>query len=777
MRERVGRHICCKVALRSGLLLLLIGNIYLLILWNIGPDNPRDFLKTKNSPCVLSRDGRILWTGLNENEQWCLPVNIDKVSENLICATVAIEDQRFWDHHGVDFLAICRAVIQNFRSLKIVSGASTITMQVVKQYYLNQGHSVPKSLLKKLHFKLLQAIQSIRLERSTTKKEILQSYLNNVSYGGNLIGVESGSYRYFGKSAEMLNLNESALLAGIPKAPGKYRPDRNLSKSLQKMRFVLNRMNKEGYMGDKEFEEALRARVQVDFYPFPDYCKHWVEHSKTLLCGGKTIQTFLDYDIQIQTEELLKKKVQQWGPEINIAAAMVVDVPSGKVLARVGGIFESSRIPVSYLDFCDVPRSPGSALKPFLYCMAMEKGFLFPEEILYDSDFDANNYAPKNFDEIFHGFIDATTALRYSLNIPAVILMQRIGTTPFVNKLEECGLHLQKNNRNVLEAGLGIVLGNCEVRMEDMMQAYFCLANEGIFKQLKYYDDGQEDVSIPVFDHGTVSILYKMMEGKLVGEVAQNITRLSRTPIRICWKTGTSSGRRDAWAFVFNRHYVVGVWMGNPQSTGSAKLVGALTAYPTACDIFRILPEKDTNEFPEFPNEDIRPIEVCSLSGLPANPFCKKKKIIYVSTNSPLSRICDVHYYDAQIAQVKERFPSRSKDWDLSEVGFFSKEREKKEIKVPLKILCPADNSKFAYSSDPERNRIQLKASRENSYKLYWYVDDYFLGESFGDKPIWWNFTVGKHKIYCLDSMGNDDTVFVEVVKPSNILKVANVDK
>ncbi|MGC8844659.1 MAG: penicillin-binding protein 1C [Candidatus Hydrogenedens sp.] len=747
------------------------------ILWTSGPDNPHEFLNSSYSPQILSKEGKLLWVGLNESDKWCLPVNIDKVSPNLIHATIALEDQHFWDHHGVDLFAVCRAIVQNLFSSKIVSGASTITMQVVKQYYRNHECTIPDTVYRKYYFKLFQAVQSLRLEKYATKKEILQAYLNNVSYGANLVGVESASYRYFGRSAEMLSINESALLAGIPKAPEKYRPDKNLSQSLQRMRFVLKRMNEEGYIDKKRFAEVVKSRVDVNYYPFPAYCKHWAEETAQVMDEKKNVRTFLDYDIQVQIEDILKEKILQWSPEITIASAMVVDVPSGEVLARVGGISKRPRIPVSYLDFCCIPRSPGSALKPFLYCMAMEKGLLFPEEILYDSDFDAGNYSPKNFDEIFHGFIDATTALRYSLNIPAVILMQRTGTLSFIDKLEKSGLNLLKDNPNILNSGLGIVLGNCEVNMENMMQAYFCLANEGLFKRIKYSDDGQEDVSLQVFDRGTISILYKMMENHLVGEVSKDMVRLSREPIRICWKTGTSSGRRDAWAFIFNKHYLVGVWMGNPQSTGSAKLVGALTAYPTACDIFRILPEKKGYEFPDFPNEDVRPVEVCSLSGLPANPYCKSKKTVYVSKNMPLSRICDVHYYDMYTAQVKERFPSQSKGWDLAKVGIISNEGGVQDTKVHLKIISPADGSKFIYSSNSNQNSVRLRTSRDDTYKIYWYIDDRFIGESSSEQPLWWDLTAGKHKIFCLDSTGESDTVYVDVKTPDETLQIANANK
>ncbi len=776
MDRKFLNHIIKRFVLFSAIILIFITTFYSIFVWNVGPENPRDFLISLYSPEVISREGRILWAGLNEKEQWCLPVNINNVSQHLVHATVALEDRRFWQHHGVDLFAIGRAIIQNIHASRAVSGASTITMQVIKQYYRQSGYIVPDYLLERLHFKFLQAVQAIRLERSVTKQEILQAYLNNVSYGGNLVGVESAAWRYFGKTTENLSLSESALLAGIPQSPEVYRPDKNLSKSLKKMRYVLGRMNREGYIHDEQYTNGIKSRIQIVFHPFPNHCQHWAEKEEQLLNQKRTVQTCLGYDIQRLAEEILKRKVQQWTPEITIASAMVVDVSTGEILARVGGISKDSRTPVSYLDFCSVPRSPGSTLKPFLYCFAMEKGLLFPEETLLDSEFDTGNYYPKNFDEVFHGFIDATTALRYSLNVPAVLLLQRVGTRPFADKLERCGLNFNKYVQKVKEPGLGFVLGNCEVSMEEMMQAYACLANEGQFKPLKILKDGEDEQSVQVLDHGAALILYQMMEGMLTGEVAHDSIRLTREPIRVCWKTGTSSGRRDAWAFVFNKHYLVGVWMGNPQFKGSPKLVGALTAHPTACEIFRSLPQRKGSEFPDFPTNDIKPIQVCSLSGLPANPYCKLKKQVYVSSNIPLSRVCDVHYYDMLSGQVLERFPSQSSGWDLSRVGFVPNRGEEGiEARVNLKILNPADGSKFVYSSNITQNTIQLRSSRDNIRTIYWYVDDQFLGESSAEKLLMWNFTPGKHKIHCLDLSGNDNTVYVEIIPTERIAKIANL--
>ena len=776
MDRNLLNHIVKRFILFLGITLILIATFYPIWVWDIGPENPCDFLISSYSPQVISREGRTLWAGLNEKEQWCLPVHINSVSQHLIHATVALEDKRFWQHHGVDLLAIGRAIIQNIHATRAISGASTITMQVVKQYYRQNGYTVPDSILEKLHFKFLQSVQAIRLERYTTKREILQAYLNNVSYGGNLVGVESAAWRYFGKTTENLSLSESAMLAGIPQSPEIYRPDKNLSRSLKKMRYVLRRMNKEGYISGEQYANGIKSRIQVDFYPFPNHCQHWAEKEEHLLNEKRTVHTCLGYDIQCQAEEILKQKVQQWTPEVTIASAMVVDVSTGEILARVGGISQDSRTPVSYLDFCSVPRSPGSALKPFLYCFAMEKGLLFPEETLLDSDFDTGSYSPKNFDEVFHGFIDATTALRYSLNIPAVLLLQRVGTGSFAGELKKCGLNFDKYIQKVKEPGLGFVLGNCEVSMEEMMNAYACLANEGQFKPLKILKEGQDEQSVQVLDHGATLILYQMMEGMLTGEVARDSARLSREPVRICWKTGTSSGRRDSWAFVFNKHYLVGVWMGNPQFKGSPKLVGALTAYPTACEIFRSLPQKKGSEFPDFPTKDVKPIQVCSLSGLPANPYCKFKKQVYVSSNVPLSRVCDVHYYNIQSGQVRERFPSQSKGWDLSRIGFVpNRGGEAIEAKVNLKILTPADGSKFVYSSNTTQNTLQLQSSRDNIQTIYWYVDDRFLGESSAENLLQWNFTPGKHKIHCLDLSDNDDTVYVEIIPPEKIIKIANI--
>ncbi len=434
---------------------------------------------------------------------------------------------------------------------------------------------------------------------------------------------------------------------------------------------------------------------------------------------------------------------------------------TGELLAYVGGVMKGDGKPVSYIDYCQVKNSPGSALKPFLYCYAIEKGYLYPTEILFDGEFDVGTYTPKNFDELYHGMVDVRTALRYSLNIPAVNVLQRVGVENFVGRLRKTGVQIKESKE---PNNLGIILGGCEVSMWEMMMGYLCLAREGKGTNIKVFPD-ERSYDWVGFDKGAVDILYQIMESRLEDEGAGTHPRFDRDPLRVCWKTGTSSNRRDAWVFMFNKHYLVGIWFGNTNRRSWPKLVGALVSYPVASEIFKRLPKRTSEEFPRFPNDDLKLVEVCGVSGLLSTPWCGSVKKVYIPKNMPVVRYCDVHYVDLATGEVKKRYPSRSDCWDLSRVGGGSEERK---VTEKLKILSPANGAKFLLSKLSQNNGLELKSSGDLGDGIYWYVDDEYIGREAKGSPVRWELKPGKHKIHCIDNRGNEDVVFIQVENPEN---------
>ncbi|MCX8064957.1 MAG: penicillin-binding protein 1C [Candidatus Hydrogenedentes bacterium] len=727
-------------------------------LWMIGPTDARVYLKVENSKCLLAEDGRRLWVGLNTRQQWCIPVCVKEVSPYVIYATIAVEDKRFWKHRGVDFFSLCRAIFQNLSRGKVISGASTITMQVIKNYFRG-GKAFENLLLENRYvFKLFQMVQAIRLEMSASKEEILQTYLNTVSYGSNLVGIESASWRYFGKEAKFLNPEDSAILAGIPKLPETYRPDKNLKKAIDRASYVAYRMKICNFISESEYVSLLERlnKYSLKRNTFPQNAFHLANRIFRERKNEMIVKTTLNYDVQIFAEEILRKRLSQLEGEIDNGCIMVVDVETGKLMAYVGGGMSRDKEPVSYIDYCHVKNSPGSALKPFLYCYAMEKGLLYPSEILFDSEYDVGTYSPKNFDELYHGMVDVRTAIRYSLNIPAVNVLRRVGVSNFLSSLRKAGVDVEGTGDG---DNLGIILGGCEVSMWDMMNGYLCLAREGKAKKISMFPE--EDIEEwDVFDKATVDIIYQIMESGLEDEVGSGISRVNGESVRVCWKTGTSSNRKDAWIFMFNRHYLVGVWFGNTNRKASPKLVGALLSYPVASEIFKKLPKKKGPEFPEFPNDFLKMVEVCGISGLPVNPWCESVKRIYISKKTPVARRCDVHYLDFNANEIKRKFPSRSDGWDLSKVGVAND-----EVKVveKFRIIFPSNGSRFLLSSLPQNNNLELKSSVDDKEDVFWYVDDEYIGKGGISQKVRWQLLPGKHKIYCTDTNGNDDQIFIYV--------------
>ncbi len=292
-----------------GVFIVGVAGIVLFVwLWKMGPEDLREYLEVDRSKCLLGKDGTRLWVGLNKSHQWCIPVAIDEVSPYMVSATVAVEDKRFWRHKGVDLIAVCRALLHNIFCGKVVSGASTITMQVVKAYHKNCSDWRLDSFQGRVFFKLFQIVQAVRLEASVSKKEILQTYLNKVSYGSNLMGVMSASWRYFGKDARFLNLEESAILAGIPKLPEFFRPDRNLSNAIVRGKYVLMRMKENSFITEEEYVSAVGKleSISLKMEAFPHSAFYLAQKVFKDRKEGGSVRTTLNAEIQVACEEILK---------------------------------------------------------------------------------------------------------------------------------------------------------------------------------------------------------------------------------------------------------------------------------------------------------------------------------------------------------------------------------------------------------------------------------------------------------------------------------------
>ncbi len=762
IRESVGAH--------RRILLLICGLLVLFGVVCLSWPLDEDYYRVSNvSQELRDRNGNLLYCYLNKNDSWCFERGIEEISPRLIQATVSVEDQRFYSHWGVDPFAIVRALIQDIVHFRIVSGASTIPMQVVKMVCAAHGRSCNK---------VYQAVEAIRLSLHCSKDKILEMYLNFAPYGGNLIGCEAAARRYFGKPARELTTAEAALLAALPKAPGYFSPLNHQSRALARRNYVLDRMYEEKFIDRKDLLVAKKQPLNARYCEFPQRSPHLAMWVRDTVRPGSPVAVALDGTIQEKCEGILSHGVRNLGNGVENAAVMVVDVRTAEVLARVGsaGFYD---VPGGQVDLCRAPRSPGSALKPFLYALAMERNNLYASETLMDDTWDLGLYRPENFNRYYNGTISAGYALRKSLNVPAVSLLQRIGIDSYYRHLKDIGFTTLK--RSADHYGLGLTLGNCEVKLEEAVAAYCTIANLGVYRPLRTIRDSDVGAERRIYSPGTCMMIYQMLEQPLPSELDRDMNAV-HSPTRVCWKTGTSWGLRDAWAFVWNAHYVVGVWVGNNDARSSELLVGARAALPLAGKIFRSLPGKATSEWPEAGGE-LREALVCATSGLPTSQWCKDTRTVYLPRTQYLCRTCRMHQPVAGREGVKiiEKRPASPRNWDLAAVAIPVRPSSSGSAagyarQIGLEILEPSDGAEYVLTGEPDGDRIRIRASVEDN-PLHWYLDDKYIGDSGQNRGVFIDLEAGAHRLTCMSMEGETDTIEYNVHVPDALLAAARRDR
>jgi penicillin-binding protein 1C len=703
---------------------------------------------------------------MNEEEQWSIPIGMEDVNPWLAQATIAVEDHRFYSHHGVDPVAVLRAIGQNLWRGRIYSGASTITMQLVRMV-----NPRPRSYV----WKILQAVEAVRLDLRMDKDEILHLYLNRAPYGMNLQGCEAASLRYWGKPTRELALGEAALLAGLPKSPSRLMPLKHPERAHARRNLVLRRMHEEGVISQDLFKENTRRATRVAWHDFPRHSLHAASYYFDDFRVGAVVETTLDYKIQTGLERLIETESGQLDKRGLNCAVLVSDVSSGAVLGWIGskGFFNPEID--GQVDCTRALRSPGSAMKPFAFALAMDRNRLYPNEGLRDDPLDYGLYRPENMDGMFRGVIPASTALRQSLNIPAMTVLERLGIQRFCGHLRSLGI--TSLFRPDPEYGMGLILGNCEVSLWELSGAYCTLAGLGSPKSLYWHAlDAPLSSSGPrAYQRGTALAMFRIMEQELPGRL--ELPGKARTDIgpRACWKTGTSTNNRDAWAFVFNGAVVVGVWVGRNDGSGVPGLIGYDDALPLASRVFmRLLPSDPYWRWPEFENA-FKDVEICSITGLPASKFCPSVYHDQIPVEQYVQRKCDVHYPSPLgDGMIQARWPSSTQGWDLARVP----EPENTEEETPrtgpvvtraLEIMEPAGESVFLLSGEEHGDLIRLRTSLDRVEELFWYMNDQYLGVSRPDQPIMLDLQQGRHKLVCMRTSGEWAQVRFSVVDPAMI--------
>ena len=738
----------CAVAALSVPALVLVFAI-------LRPLDPAPYLETAPSGEMLDRSGTLLHAFLNPEQQWSFPRRLEGFSPYLVQATLAVEDQRFRRHPGVDPWAVLRACWQNLRRGGVASGASTITMQVVKL-----GGHAPESLGGKAE----QMLLALRLERSTAKEAVLEAYLNKAPYGLNLVGAAAASRRYFGKAPDELTVGEAALLAGLPKAPSVLQPLAHPKRALARRNYVLERMRDEGFLSAEECARAMESPLGASWHEFPRLAPHLAMSLRSRIQSDSPLRVTLDAALQGRIERLAAHYLKRFDGEVTNAAIVVVDVGSASILARVGSADFFSTRGGGQVDLCRARRSPGSTLKPFTYGLAMERNRIYPSECLLDDTLDYGTYSPGNFDGEYSGLVSAAEALHYSLNVPAILTIERLGVDALHEHLR--GLGLRSLDKAPEYYGLGLTLGNCELRLEELAGAYCALANLGVYHPLRVLADEPPAEGVRRLSRGTGLALYAMLEAPFPEEVDARMARSRGVQPRVCWKTGTSSGYHDAWTFAFNRQYVVAVWLGNNDGRPSKRLVGAQAALPLAGLVFRSLDPVSTPVWPET-GCDLREVRVCAISGLPASPWCAATRSMRLPRKQFLHRCCDVHH-PGEGGRVSERWPATARRWDLAQIREPVAADDAGDEQVALRIKMPVDKAEYVLTGQEQGDRIRLEASVEEQARLYWYLDDRYLGATGPDAPpLFLELATGPHHVVCMVPGGETDRVCFEVQPPA----------
>ena len=758
------------------------------------------------STVVAFADGSPAYVFLSPDDKYRMAVDPESlapgasgpgtIDPDYLDALLRFEDKRFFSHPGVDPIAVARAVALNLWLRRVVSGASTITMQLVR---------VLEPRPRNLGSKVVEALRARQLESRMSKREILAAYLSFISFGRNVEGVSAASYAYFGHGPQGLSLDEIAVLLAVPQLPSRRYPASDNTGRLRAARDeIAEWLLEEGLFrhdeaGAAESVERLIARtrsaaVPAAIRPLPRHAIHaafWLAGQEGLRDRAR-IDTTLDRGLQLLAERSMQAAHGEMAHRgIHNGAAVVVDHRSAEVRALVGNFdFFDSEHGGQIVGF-DTPRSPGSALKPFIYALAIDRGLALPEHLVPDIPVAYTDYAPDNYDGRFTGLIPLEDALSHSLNIPFVRLLGRLGVERFIGTLQASGAGGLRSEPGYY--GLSAAIGSVEITPLELAGLYACLAREGRYRPLRWLAADREAVAITrgaqVFSRGSAFLTRRALARRDRPDFPSR-RQLSGAPPSIHWKTGTSYGHRDAWAAGSGPDHTAVVWLGNFDNRPSVDLVGAEAAGPLLFDLLEAVADRSRPRVAERPPADLKRLEVCAYSGYLPSEACEQRKWALALRRHVPTRRCPYHAeVDVDLAtglalnpscRAGRRYETRTYVvWPASIRRWLSARHrwlpsppslapgcETTGRRRPPAILSPPAGQILVLLpgvalSDQE---IPLQAeSLKAGATLSWFVDGEFLATAAAEERVWWLPEPGRHEIVVMDEAGQSARRRLEV--------------
>lgn len=744
---------------------------------------PSQLFNDSTSTVLLDRTGNLLGARIADDGQWRFEESKNVPAKFAACI-VQFEDRQFYEHVGISVRGIARAIVQNTRSTKRVSGGSTLSMQLIRLMQKNP----PRTYVNKI----LEMIMATRVEWTYSKNEILRLYASHAPFGNNVVGLEAASWRYFGRPSQQLSWAESATLAVLPNAPGLIYPGRNQDQLIAKRNRLLTRLFTIGEIDKETYELSLTEPIPGKPLRLPQHALHLMDQMIREGKKGKTITSTISLSIQHKTERLLEihSNVLRDNKIFN-GAVVITSVKTGEVLAYIGNTNVKDEEFSAFVDCANAPRSSGSILKPILYAATLNEGLISPSMLVSDVPSHFGSFTPKNYSGLFDGAIPVNSALSRSLNVPMVHLLNEYGVTKFHKDLKEIGF--TTFTFPAKHYGLSLILGGGETRLNDLSKVYTQLAQRLLMGKNTAYsyalDESSPVTQLP--SKWTKTAIYSTFEAMI--EVNRpdedNNWRLFNSSRKIAWKTGTSFGFRDAWAVGITPDYVVSVWIGNADGEGRPGLTGVKAAAPLMFDIFRQLPNS-TKWFSQ-PLQEMEAIKLCSESGYKAGANCVHAKIELLPRSCQRVAVCPYHQRIHLDLSGKYRVDSDCENpYNMQHVNWFVlpslMERYYKLNHPNYKILPEYRADCLAGSQDrsftmvyPKRNSriyvpIEIDGSRGRSIfevahrhsgtRVFWHLDKNYVGETIEIHQLALNPSPGKHVLTVVDEHGATQSIKFEVI-------------